>query len=322
MLDMKHIRKMAKSGRTIETAREGDNQLGPLQLLPGKWSNQPNLPGRGWNMIALPFATEPETPFNYRLLLNQYNEDLDFTIVDKAVPNRGIRNYGNSTEDDQFLATLEYTQSITQIAADDSPHSGNAGDPNLPIHREPGLWLHMANNATEGLDIARLGTIPHGDSVLALGRAREIEGAPQIPNISGLPIGVKDDLLSPYLEPYDHFHKNLFQGLFDPTIPNKLLEDANRGVDIVKTTELHVDTEFETGGIVNIPFITQQANATQMRSTFWIQELAEKDADGSPKLRLQYSQTVFLDFFPRPNGEPGLIRWPHVSINTLEKVST
>ncbi len=321
MLDMKHVRKMAKAGRIIETAHEGDKQLGPLQLLPGKWSNEPSLPGRGWNMIALPFATEPKSPFNYRLLLNQYNEDLEFSVVDKAVPNRGIRNYGNSTEDDQFLATLEYTQSITQIAADDSPHSGLAGGPGLPIHREPGLWLHMANNVTEGLDIARLGTIPHGDSVLALGRAREIDGPPQIPNISGLPIGVNDDLSSPYLEPYEHFHKNLFEGLFDPTVPNKLLQEANRGVDIVKTTELHVDTQFETGGIVNIPFVTQQANATQMHSTFWIQELKEKDVDGSPKLRLQYSQVVFLDFFARPDGEPGLIRWPHVSINTLDKVS-
>lgn len=58
-----------------------------------------------------------------------------------------------------------------------------------------------------------------------------------------------------------------------------------------------------------------------MRSTFWIQELAESDDAGNPRLRLQYSQTVFLDFFPRADGAPGLIRWPHISINTLEKVS-
>jgi hypothetical protein len=57
-----------------------------------------------------------------------------------------------------------------------------------------------------------------------------------------------------------------------------------------------------------------------MRSTFWIQELADLDADGNPKLRLQYSQVVMLDFFPRRDGLPGPIRWPHVSINTLERV--
>ena len=53
-----------------------------------------------------------------------------------------------------------------------------------------------------------------------------------------------------------------------------------------------------------------------MRSTFWIQELASGDG---PQLRLQYAQVVMLDFFRRADGLPGLIRWPHVSINTLTK---
>lgn len=58
-----------------------------------------------------------------------------------------------------------------------------------------------------------------------------------------------------------------------------------------------------------------------MHSTFWIQELVEKGKDGKPKMRLQYTQTVFLDFFNRTDGHPVKIRWPHISINTLEKVS-
>jgi hypothetical protein len=51
-----------------------------------------------------------------------------------------------------------------------------------------------------------------------------------------------------------------------------------------------------------------------------LQELAEKDANGDPKLRLQYTQTVMLDFFKREDGKEGRIKWPHVSINTMEKV--
>jgi hypothetical protein len=47
--------------------------------------------------------------------------------------------------------------------------------------------------------------------------------------------------------------------------------------------------------------------------------LARKDVNGDPVLRLQYSQVIFLDFFPRRDGALGLIRWPHISINTLEK---
>jgi hypothetical protein len=50
-----------------------------------------------------------------------------------------------------------------------------------------------------------------------------------------------------------------------------------------------------------------------MRATFLLHELAETDPAGRPKLRLR--------FLPRGDGGPGRIRWPHVSVNTLEKVS-
>ncbi len=301
--------------RSIGKAKAGDDELGPLKLLPGKWKS---LPGHGWNMIALPFA---KGRFNYRLLVNQYNEELEFSLVDKAVPNRGIRRRRPTVETDQFLVTLDYLQQITQIAADDSPESGEAGKKGLAIHHEPGLWMHMTNEITNGLDIARLATIPHGDSVLALGTSSENKGAPKIPDVNGLPIGVNQNLNNPYLAPYKHFHDNPFQGVFDPVSPNDLLKKANAGVDIVRTTVLDVDTTVETGGIVNIPFIVKQANAASLKSIFWIQEV-KVPGKKKPKLRLQYSQVILLDFFKRTDGLPGLIRWPHVSINTLEQVGT
>lgn len=322
--------------RRLEKPKKDDPELGPLKLLPGKWANLPNLPGRGWNMIALPFVDprkgEDRFRFNYRLLVNQYNEELEFKLVDKAVPNRGVRlNLGPETNTDQLLVALDYQQRIKQIAGDDFPNSGlavPAGPPEPVIHHEPGLWLHMINGITDGLNIGRLATIPHGDSVLALGRSSEHPGVPTIPDISGLPIGVDQDLKGPYLEPYKHFNDNKFQNLFNPVSPNDLLEEANikfaeQGDTVVKTTVLDVDSTRPTGGIVNIPFIVRQANATVMKSTFWIQEV--KDKNGKAKLRLQYSQLVMLDFFPRVDGLPpgccpGLIQWPHVSINTMEKV--
>ena len=316
MLDKSQVERIKAEGRKISLGKTGDEDLGPLRQLPGLWKS---LPGRGWNMIALPFA---DSPFRYRLLVNQYNEDLKFTLVDKGVPNRGIEINDGVTEADQFVVTLDYEQSIKQIAADDFPRSGLAGDPDLAIHHEPGLFLHMTNETTNGIDIARLATIPHGDSLLALGRSSESAGTPEIPDLNGLPIGSTQDLNHPYLSPYKHFHDNPFEGLFDPVRPNALLNAANSGVDIAKTTTLELDTDLETGGIVNIPFIVKQANAADMKSTFWIQELAEKDAEGNPVLRMQYSQVVLLDFFPRSDGFPGLIRWPHVSINTLEKVES
>lgn len=319
MYDKQLLDNIKTKGRTIETATSGDPDLGALSLLPGVWSNTPNLPGRGWNMIALPFAG---TPLNYRLLLNQYNEKLKFSLVSNAVPNRGIVKDGATVvEADQFLVALEYQQSITQVAADDFPKSGDAGPPDAAIHLEPGLWLQMANEVVDGVDIARLATIPHGDSVLALGNSEIVDGMPEIREINSLPEGVKQSLDNPYLLPYKHYHENLFKGLFDPTIPTELLRKANEGVKIARTTVLSVDTAISTGGVVNIPFIVKQANAVSMRSTFWLQELEEKDANGKPKLRLQYAQVVMLDFFKRTDGLPGLISWPHISINTMEKIA-
>ncbi len=328
MIKKEQPNELKNQGRAIYPAKEGDETLGPLKLLPGTWKNLPNLPGRGWNMIALPFATEPGSPFNFRLLVNQYNEELKFTLVDKAIPNRGIKRNGVTVEADQFLVALDYEQTISQLAADDFPKSGKAGNAGLAIHHEPGLWLYISNEVTDGLDLARLATIPHGDSVLALGKSGKSNGASVIPKIDGLPEGVGQDLNNPYLGPYKHFHDSPFKGVitapefpgFDPTNPHLLLEAANQGVNIIKTTTLEVDTTNPSGGIVNIPFVIKQANATSMKSTFWIQELADKDIHGNPKLRLQYAQVVLLDFFPRRDGLPGPIRWPHVSINTMEKV--
>ena len=325
MPNKEQIQKIKDKNRYFSAAESGDEALGPLKLLPGTWKSE----GRGWNMIALPFAS---AQFNYRLLMNQYNEELKFTLVDKGVPNRGLPEECETTDPDQLVVTLDYEQSIQQISAKDFPESGKAGLSGLPIHHEPGLWLHMLNHTTNDLDIARLASIPHGDSVLALGKSEEQNDAPQIPILNGLPIGVSQDFQNnPYLGPYKNFIDNPFFGTVPPDLPefpgfhpldlNAILKFSNKGVNVVRTTVLDVDTTLEDAGIVNIPFIVKQANAASMKSTFWIQELAEKDRSGKPKLRLQYSQVVILDFFDRRDGLPGLIQWPHVSINTLEKVA-
>ena len=52
--------------------------------------------GDWWNMIALPFQMAPSPPagFKFRLLMNQYDEELRFTFVDDDVPNRGLLRPG------------------------------------------------------------------------------------------------------------------------------------------------------------------------------------------------------------------------------------
>lgn len=325
------------AARRIEQANSGDPDLGPLALLPGVWANLRDpadpasgpLNGRGWNMIALPFATAPPPAgFNYRLLMNQYNERMVVTTKDTRVPNRGIQPnppVAPTTETDQELVALDYEQGVVHIATEDFPVSPLKQPIPAAIHHEPGLFLFMKNQTDGPIDIARLGTIPHGDSLLALGDSEPpTPGPPTIPPFSGLPIGIAnpDPATSRYLEPYQHFIANPFGNLFRPDQTHALLVDGLGSLGPIRqTTTLRFSTKIATGGIVNIPFVVDQANATEMESTFWIMELEELAPDGQPRLIMMYQQVVMLDFFKRTDDVRGLIKWPHVSINTMERIS-
>ena len=339
MLKGERISELKRFPRTIRIAQSGDPDLDVLQLLPGKWVNTKKLLGRGYNMIALPFASS-DFPFNYRLMINQYNEVLNFTIVDKGVKNRGISREGGIFNADQVVVALDYEQHIKQSAADDFPNSGLAGGPDLDIHHEPGLWLFMTNETDKRSSLDRLASIPHGDSLLALGAGHVSNSAPVIPQISGLPTGVNAADRAAYLAPYDHFEQNPFKGNttdprypgahpnfagFNPKDPSALLRNVIPGT-IRRTTELRVSTRLDSGGIVNIPFIVKQANASEMDSIFWI---VETEDGHTRKTYLQYLQVVTLDFFDRffdegnnrGDGMPGPAHWPHISINTMEKIA-
>lgn len=355
-----------RNERELRIAVAGEEALGPLKLLPGTWANIrpehrlveqgiPNLfqgkktligqgespfDGRGWNLIALPFAKDGEDR-NYRILMNQYNEVLTFNKIDDKVPNRGITEDSPANVADQKIAALDYEQMIAQIAARDISEgideNGDklAGGPGLPIHHEPGFFLHMRDQRTDGLDISRLATIPHGNSVTALGKSKQFSGPPNIEELSGFPEGVADNIADAvegaadpksYLFPYREFTKNPFKGVlgdgfpgFSPANANSLL---NLGLpsNVKTTTELPLDTTILSGGISNIPFVVKQADAAEMRATFWIMELDEVDSKGRPRLVLAYSQFIFLDFFERFDGKEGKIRWPHISINMMEKI--
>ncbi len=294
--------------RHFFSQQELSNYQGVFKQLVGTWSNK-TLPGHGFNMIALPY---PKGPFAYRLLVNQYNEELTFQHIDENVANRGLPK-------DQFVTAITYQQSIKQIAAEDNPVSGEAGGKNLDIHHEVGKFLYIKNPQKKGLDIARIAVVPHGDSVLALGNLSQMDGMPDVKDFAGLPISTARDINSPYLAPYKYFHEHPFKGVFDPLKPSDYLKSVNENEEITKTTVFTFDSRNKSGGIKNIPFINQKAKATEMQSTFYLQELADLDENGNPKLRLQYIQLVMLDFFQRGDGE-GLIRWPHISVNTLEKV--
>jgi len=63
------------------------------------------------------------------------------------------------------------------------------------------------------------------------------------------------------------------------------------------------------GGILNIPFVTANANASQLDAVFWIETVP--GGPGVSFVQLQYTQTVTLNF----EG----IQWPHITLATLLK---
>lgn len=362
------IKEMVDAGRSSALADFNDAALGPLKLLPGTWKNTDDLKGFGFNIMALPFR---DAPNGYRILMNQYNEELNFSVVDKGVPNRGRTPDSDTGKLDQTIVALNYFQKITQIDSDDFPktdlHERFNGK---PIHKEPGLWLHMTDHETTGINIARLGTIPHGNSFLAAGRFRENGTNPDIiknpnelelrrfiPNINGVVVGGGEnpeeidlepivdsntgEIIIDYFKPYRHFHENPYKGKenisgfsgFEPVHTTKLLEHALLKVlssigKIKRVMRLRVDStldhagvnRFTHNGIVNIPFVVREADATAMNSTFIIYEVEDSET-GKNRHFMQYAQNVILDFIGRPDGHPGRARWPHVSINTMERVS-
>jgi hypothetical protein len=182
------------------------------------------------------------------------------------------------------------------------------------LHIEPGIWLHVPPTTVPPnpkATVVRQATIPHGDSLLAQGDViPTVNGGPNIqpadstpaPNPPGAPLGA--GYLAPFNDPA------LPPGFKPPFIknPNLALQEAILGQNIVKTEVLLVSTS-PSGGIVNIPFVVNNANATKLSAVFWIETVLQPD--GTRFMQLQYTQTVILNF----KG----IDWPHISVATLVK---
>jgi hypothetical protein len=300
-------------------------KLGLLADLQGTWV------GTGFNVISLPdFGSAPPStgPGTFRLLLNSTIETLQFTAVGGSVPNRGVVTaIGASTgQPDIALNGLSYLQRVSDLTTNEA------------LHIEPGFWLSIPPTTVfppqPAATIARLSTIPHGDSLTAPGGGFGIAGGPEIAAANTLPSKDGVALGSPYIVPFQN--PPLPQNFKLPYVqnPNLALQEAILGQNITNTVVLIVSTRSTnlktpapaiaqdpnpggtvidipapSGGISNIPFVVQNANATQLDAIFWIETVLQPD--GSTFMQLQYTQTVILNFLG--------IDWPHVSVATLVK---
>lgn len=144
---------------TPDSATVSEN-LGLLRDLGGTWR------GKGFNLIARP-DFQGNAPLY--LQLNQTDETLTIDPIGSSIPNRGFG------QDDIELFGLTYLQKISDAS------TGGA------LHIEPGIWVTQPETAYPqetpppgGQIVARMATIPHGNSVLAQGGATPFTGAPTL----------------------------------------------------------------------------------------------------------------------------------------------
>jgi hypothetical protein len=282
------------------------SNLGLLGDLPGTFI------GTGFNLIARPDKQNNQPFF---LEVNATQEILEFANIGGDIPNRG------SVQNDLILHGVRYLQRV----ADCQLHTA--------IHLEPGLWLHIpattAPDPVAAEAYVRQATIPHGDSILAQSSFfTTVNGGPQIAPVDSTPFtgNIPDLNSSPanpvtnanYLRPYRETPLpteclpaglDAVQTIKNPAL---VLQAAITGQNITETAVIQISTAaVQNGGIVNIPFVVQNANAARLDAIFWIEKVADPSGGPIPFIQLQYVQRVILDF--------DSIHWPHMSVATLVK---
>ena len=289
------------------------SDLGPLQALVGTWFGN-----HGWNLIAVPEFDPKMGPVPFRLEIMHYSETIVFSPIGALVPNK------NGKPGFMQVPGLQYELKVAD------------SETNQPLHVENGMWLRLDYNVppADGFSVARLATIPHGDSVLALGKDSRIAGPPTIPEVSslpdigGAPFGYTDPYIDPNAPPKVPIDKlnlpKVLQDIIDRMPPTeRIVETVILDVTAGSSSRINPQPAPGTpvGGVTNIPYIVQNANAGAFASTFWIETVKVDGA--SPFLQLQYSQEVDLLFLERLDHDQkingGKILWPHVTVNTLLK---
>ena len=204
------------------------------------------------------------------------------------------------------------------------------------LHMEPGIWASVpaTTNPLEPATVVRMGTIPHGTSILIQGTAIPSTGGPTpFPAMSTVPFKIGDPN-SPQPQPEadlsvpSQFRSSgtqmngITQAMVDN--PNTVLATAVEGQTILATTTILVysaDDQTGAGGIdagggtSNTAFLAgtsagPNAVASNVSAAFWIEVVAGDD--GQPAFhQLQYSQLVLLNFAG--------MSWPHMTVATLRK---
>ena len=291
--------------------------LGPLARLVGD-DTEATWIGDGFNTIWRPHALAGSGQDRF-LELNLTTETLVFKRIKGNIPNRGL------LMPDINMFGMTYMQQIAE-----------KHDPSEGLHIEPGIWANIPHttNPAEPPTVVRMGSIPHGTAILAQGTGKTILGGPTIPgnNIIPFPVGAPPPPNSEFgtaeatftelnlatKTPFRHESPGMTQELV--INPNSFLKKGLENKKVVNTTILSISTKHtpvKGGGTANTAFLEAasfppggNAKAVEVDAIFWIEAIAS-EAGHANTLQLQYTQLVQLDF----NG----LRWPHVTVATLQK---
>jgi LysM repeat protein len=289
--------------------------LGPLAAFTNTFT------GRGFNTIFRPQnpaspadIPSPQPNSDNILELNLTIEVLSFMEPLGSVPNRG------SQQADIFLNGVPYLQSISDVT-----------DPLTvtPIHLEPGIWVIVpptTDPAESVTTVARMASIPHGTTINAQGTIASIAGGPA--SKGSAPGNLQIQLVptgQSAIAPFVTATGNLVPRFASQTVatagtpripqdlssvpaitqelldnPNSLLNDHIKGVTILFTDVLTIDTQpsapaIPGGGTDNIDFLNgdaaaPNADAIRMSAMFWI-EIVQAQIEIGP-LNAGGSQTV------------------------------
>ena len=315
----------------------------PIGKLVGTWNSSASTPS-GYNVMPLPAGNKQmQTPTSSDDWINKnfyYYEEMTFTAPGEA-PNRGQLFqqgcYGLAYEQRVYFAPN--TAGVGGLVYQPAVAAANE---NGLVHYENGLWLHSQFEAQpEGAygaalpyppidpgtgqpiptptppanPIVKQVSVPHGNSIMALGAATYIDGLPthDTGTLSERPFSL------------------------DPTIPNPALVLQVRVDELskltgktFKTTLLSVSTDRGTGGsVTNIPFEVGNADVSGYQMDMWIIDIYDSATDTAPsETVLQYLQKIPMTFYinqsPTPGGKGGegtQETFYHITANSLSKVS-
>jgi len=348
-----------------------DPAYGILKLLEGTWVNYSNNDGKmnyGLMTICMPSpGTNSETiPGIFHFLCQNYTEELTFTCNPYGVRNRGGTN-------DMMVGAVNYQTAIRS-------------ERGKSLHAENGMYLWMNNlfnNSAsvqsisenngwpqqkpgdegpvfmaESYTIARIGTIPHGQSICLLGNNQPWhDGKPSWPegvdtwNLTTGHLAVSKQMGATYgpinldepapewvhskelptKDPFGNrtYTQRIIANEFYPysVRPDLRLRDTIKDQKITGYQYIELNSELNEGqgyqgGIINAPFVYKYAPVQKMTHRIWLETVEETDENGKVQKiqQLQYEQVMNFVFMFGTDG--GQTIWPHITVNTLRRKKT